>query len=167
MSFIFEGKVWKFGDNISTDLLKPQITRVKNMSNAEAAKYVMAANRPGWVDQVEAGDIIVGGTNFGCGSSRLAIGPIKELNISCIVAESIARIFFRNAINYGFPVLIAPGITNFCKEGHTLIVNIITGEIQNLTTKKIMWGESLPEESPPIQILKDGGILEKLKKELQ
>jgi len=167
MSFIYEGKVWKFGDSISTDLLKPQITRVKNMSNIEAAKYVMSANRPGWASQVEEGDIIVGGRNFGCGSSRLAIGPIKELKIGCIVAESMARIFFRNAINYGYPVLIAPGITDFCEEGDILKINIITGEIQNKTKNRKMWGEPLPEDSPPVQILKDGGIFEKLKKEIE
>lgn len=165
MSFTFKGRVWKFGDNISTDLLKPQITRVKNMTNSDAAKYVMSTNRPGWVDQVEVGDIIVGGKNFGCGSSRLAIGPIEELHISCIVADSIARIFFRNAINYGFPVLIAPGITNFCQEGDVLRINVITGVIENVTTKKEMRGEPLPEDSPPMKILKAGGILEKLNKE--
>ena len=167
MSFVFEGKIWKFGDSISTDLLKPQITRVRHMTNTEAAKYVMSANRPGWVDQVEHGDIIVGGKNFGCGSSRLAIGPIKELGISCIIAESMARIFFRNAINYGFPVLIAPGISHFCKEGDVLRINVVTGIIENITTKKDMKVEPLPEESPPMQILKAGGIFEQLRKELQ
>lgn len=165
MSFIFEGRIWKFGDSISTDLLKPQITRVKHMTNAEAAKHVMSANRPGWVDQVKPGDIIIGGKNFGCGSSRVAIGPIKELGISCIIAESMARIFFRNSINYGFPVMIAPGITDFCQEGDVLRINVITGVIENITTQKDMKVEPLPEDSPPMQILKVGGILAQLKKE--
>lgn len=165
MSFIFEGRIWKFGDSISTDLLKPQITRVRHMTNAEAAKYVMSANRPGWVDQVVPGDIIIGGTNFGCGSSRLAIGPIRELGISCIIAESMARIFFRNAINYGFPVQVAPGITDFCQERDILRINIVTGVIENITTQKTMKVEPLPEDSPPMQILKAGGILEQLKKD--
>jgi 3-isopropylmalate/(R)-2-methylmalate dehydratase small subunit len=165
LSFIFENRIWKFGDNISIDLLKPQITRVRNMTNTEAAKYVMYANRPTWIDEVESGDIIVGGKNFGCGSSRLAIGPIKELGISCIIAESMARIFFRNAINYGFPVLIAPGIQNLCQEGEVLRINIITGEIKNITLNTEMKVEPLPQGSPPMQILKAGGIIEFLKQE--
>jgi len=165
MSFVFEGRIWIFGDDINTDLLKPQITRVRNMTDAEAAKYVMFANRPGWVKKVKPGDIIVGGKNFGCGSSRFAIGPIKELGISCIIAESMSRIFFRNAINYGFPVLITPGITNFCQEGNILRINIISGVIQNITKQKEMNVEPLPEDSPPMQILKAGGILSQLKQE--
>jgi 3-isopropylmalate/(R)-2-methylmalate dehydratase small subunit len=166
VSLIIEGRIWKFGDNISTDLLKPQITRVNNMTNSEASKYVMYANRPRWTEKVKPGDIIVGGKNFGCGSSRLAIGPIKELGISCILAESIARIFFRNAINFGFPLLVTPGISDFCEEGDTLKINIATGTVQNISTQKEIFTIPLPENSPPMLILGAGGIIEYLKKEL-
>ena len=161
------GKAVIFGDNVNTDVIIPG-KYLTTLDPCERSKPAMEGLDPNFWEKAREGVIIVAGKNFGCGSSReQAPIALKFACVGCILAEAFARIFFRNAINYGFPVLIAPGITNFCEEGDILIVNIITGEIQNLTTKKIMWGESLPEKSPPIQILKDGGILEKLKKELQ
>jgi 3-isopropylmalate/(R)-2-methylmalate dehydratase small subunit len=162
---LVEGKVWKFGDNISTDWLKPQITRVKNMSSKEASKYVMNTNRLGWAEKVNKGDIIVAGTNFGCGSSRLASDPIKELGISCIIAESMSRIFFRNSIAVGLPVLVAPGITSLCVEGDTIRVDFSSGEILNIKTREKLKIMPLPEGSPPMMILKLGGIFSILEKE--
>lgn len=167
MSLIIKGRVWKFGDNISTDLMMPgfAVKTHPDMTDKEAAKYVMYSNRPGWAERVNPGDVIVGGRNYGCGSSRVAAGPLKALGISCVIAESIARIFFRNCINSGLPVMFDPGITDFCQEGDILQVDIISGEIKNITTGDTMKVEPLPEDSPPMQILKAGGIISLLEKE--
>ena len=167
MSLVVKGKVWKFGNNISTDLMMPGfavLTR-PNMKPEEMAKYVMYSNRPGWVEQVKPGDIIVGGKNFGCGSSRPAALALKVLGISCVIAESIGRIFFRNSINLGFPVMIASGITEFFGEDDLIEANFTTGEIKNITTGKTMKAKPLPKNSPPMKILEAGGINALLKKE--
>ena len=96
------------------------------------------------------------GKNFGCGSSRPAAAVLKALGLSIAVAESMGRIFFRNAISTGFPVLIAPGITKFCEEGDEVEVNTQTGQIKNRTTGKTMNAEPLP--TLLMDIINDGGI---------
>lgn len=162
-----KGRVWKFGDNISTDLLMPNIAESHHgYTYEQKAKYVMYANRPGWVNEVKKGDIIVGKNNFGCGSSRPAAGSVKALGISCILAESVSRIFFRNSISLGLPVFEVPGIYNFCNEGDVLEIKPDLGEVKNLTTCKTLLLNLMSEESPPMQILKAGGLEQVLKKEL-
>lgn len=156
--------MWKFGDSISTDLMQPGFTP-SGVSPEVAAQYCMRSNRPEFAQQVQPGDIIVGGQNYGCGSSRAATRNLLTLRIGGVLAESIARIFFRNSINLGFPVLTAPGITGFCEEDHRLHVDLTTGEIRNLTTGKVMNVAPLPDDSPPMQILKAGGILAILENE--
>lgn len=136
-----------------------------NISALEASKYVMYSNRPGWASLVNEGDIIIGGKNFGCGSSRVAAQPLMALGIRAVVAESIARLFFRNCISSGLPVMNARGISRFCNEGDVLQIYFNTGEIVNHSTQGNMNGEFLPENSPPMKILEAGGILEFLKKE--
>lgn len=165
---IFEGKVWKFGDNISTDLMMPgaQVESKVGMTDEEASQYCMYANRPGWSAQVKPGDIIVAGRNWGCGSSRPAARLIKALKVSVIVADSMSRLFFRNSINVGLPVLLCPGASAAFKEGDKASVNLETGEVKNLTTGKVLHGEALPADSPPMQIIKAGG-LKKYMKQLQ
>ena len=167
VSFVLRGRVWKFGDNISTDLMMPGfIYRQRpDLSYEEVAQYAMHSNRPAWAQQVKRGDIIVGGRNYGCGSSRLAAGPLKALGISCVMAESMARVFFRNSISMGLPVMVARGITSFCEEGDVLQVNIANGQIENLTTRKTMKVDPMPDDSPPMQILKSGGLVALLEKE--
>lgn len=164
---MIKGRVWKFGDNVSTDLIMPGFVLKTRpaLTFEEVTKYVMSSNRPGWAKQVRSGDVIVGGRNFGCGSSRVAAKPLITLGISCVLAESVARIFFRNSISSGFPVLNAPGISSFCQEGDILEIKIETGKIKNLSTQKMMNIEPLPEDSPPMHILKAGGIMRLLEKE--
>lgn len=164
MALIVKGQVWKFGDRISTDLMQPGFTP-SGASPEVAAQYCMRSNRPDFAEQVQPGDIIVGGQNFGCGSSRAAAQNLVTLRVGCVLAESIARIFFRNAINLGFPVLPVPTITEFCAEGDEVQVNFQTGEIRNLTTGKIMHTAPLSEDSPPMQILKAGGMMAILENE--
>lgn len=164
---IIEGRVWKFGDSINTDLMMPgtEVLSQPGISDKEAAKYCMAANRPGWATQVQKGDIIIAGRNWGCGSSRPAARLFKALGIGVIVAESMARIFFRNAINIGLPVLICPGCAEAFTEGERARVNLDTGEVMNLNNGRLLKGEALPADSPPGQILRAGGLKKLMEQE--
>lgn len=157
---IFQGKVWKFGNDISTDLMMPGDTVLTrpDISDEEAAKYCMHANRPDWAQNVKKSDIIIAGHNLGCGSSRPAAKQFKTLGISVIVADSISRIFFRNAVNLAMPVLICPGVSKSFEEGDMALVNLDTGEVTNLTKGIKIRGEALPADSPPAQILNAGGL---------
>ena len=157
------GKVWKFGDSISTDLLMPGFSTGEGL---ERAKFCMRATRPGWSDQVQPGDFVVGGKNFGCGSSRAAARNFILLGVQCVIAESMSRLFFRNSIALGLPVVVAPGIHAFCDEGDRLRVNLPGGRIENLISGKTLTFTPLPEDSPPMQILQVGGIVELLEREL-
>ncbi len=157
---VFEGRVWKFGDAINTDLMMPgsEVLAQPGISDKEAAKHCMSANRPGWAVQVQEGDIIIAGRNWGCGSSRPAARLFKALGISVIVADSMSRLFFRNAINIGLPVLICPGCSAAFAEGDRARIDISSGEVRNLTSGLVLQGEALPEDSPPAQILRAGGL---------
>ncbi|MGA2463789.1 MAG: 3-isopropylmalate dehydratase [Thermodesulfobacteriota bacterium] len=164
---IFKGKVWKFGDNINTDLMMPGSQFLQpGISEKEAARHCMSANRPGWAEQVEEGDIVIAGHNWGCGSSRPAARMFKALGIGIIVADSMSRLFFRNAVNIGFPVLICPGCSEAFNEGDQANVNMETGEVENLTTNIALQGEALPSDSPPAQIFRAGGLKKLFQKEL-
>lgn len=161
MQTTFTGRVWKFGDSISTDLMVPgsKVLANPNMSPEEAASYCMSANRPGWADnEVKPGDILVGGTNFGCGSSRNASGPLKILGLGVVLAESVSRIHLRNAVNTGLPTLVAPGITAFVEEGQRLEVDIVSGEVKNLDTGKTLQAQAWEKGSPPYEIMLAGGL---------
>jgi len=158
MPLIVRGRVWKFDDNISTDLMMPGFARTQGMSERELARYCMYSNRPGWSDQVKEGDIIVAGRNWGCGSSRPAPRMFKVLAVGGVIADSISRLFFRNAVNIGFPVLICPGVSASVEEGEEVEVNFETGEVRNLIRGTVLQGEAIPADSPPYQILKAGGL---------
>ena len=157
---IYTGKVWKFGNNISTDLMMPgaAVLAKPGIEDTEAAKFCMVANRPGWAKQVQPGDIIVAGSNFGCGSSRPAPRLLRALGISVVVANSVARLFFRNSIHLGFPILICPNVNETFEEGDTAEINVQTGTVKNLTNSLLLQGEALPKDSPPYQILEAGGL---------
>lgn len=157
---LFEARVWKFGDNINTDLMMPgnEVLTRPHLADKEAASYCMSATRPGWASQVHKGDIIVAGNNWGCGSSRPAARLFKALGIGIIVANSMSRLFFRNAINIGLPVFICGGVAGGFSEGDLARVNLESGEITNLTRGINLKGDPLPVDSPPAQILKAGGL---------
>ena len=166
---IFEGKIWKFGDNISTDLIMPgtEVLAKPDLPEDEAARnYCMRANRPGWAARVQRGDILVAGHNFGCGSSRPAARLIKALGISIILADSMSRLFFRNAVNIGLPVLICDGVSELFEEGETARIDLESGEVNNLTKGTRLQGEALPAGSPPAEILGAGGLKPFMQREL-
>jgi 3-isopropylmalate/(R)-2-methylmalate dehydratase small subunit len=167
MAMEFEGKVWKFGDAISTDLIQPADVTWGHVRGPERLKYCMRANRPGWAEQVGQGDIVVAGKNFGCGSSRPAARMLRELGVACVVAESVSRLFLRNSVNIGFPALICPGIVELVEEGDVLYVNVDTGEVRNTRTGQSLTAEGFPEGSPPYEILRAGGLQPLLRKMLE
>lgn len=156
----YSGRVWKFGDSISTDLMMPgSVVLARRLSEEEGAQYCFSANRPGWTDEVKPGDIIVAGRNFGCGSSRNGARMIQLNGIATILAESTSRIFLRNAINVALPTLWCKGVSETFEEGDTAQVNLITGEVKNLTSGATLQADPWPEDSPPMQILRAGGLM--------
>jgi 3-isopropylmalate dehydratase small subunit len=127
----FKGKAWVFGHNVDTDQIIPAKYLV-TMNNAELAKHVFEDARPQFAKMVRRGDVVVAGRNFGCGSSREhAPRALIGAGISCVVAESFARIFFRNAINIGLPVIEA---SISASDGDTIVADVKKGSLGNLTT---------------------------------
>lgn len=139
------GKVFKYGDNVDTDVIIP--ARYLNTSDPkELASHCMEDIDLSFAENVEAGDIIVANKNFGCGSSREhAPIAIKESGISCVIASTFARIFYRNAINIGLPILECDEAVKSIEAGDKLEVNFDTGVIKNLTKNEEYQGEAFPE----------------------
>ena len=154
MNMICEARVWKFPDNINTDLIIPSGSIF--LSAADQAKLVFKANRPGWVDEMRPGDIIIGGKNFGMGSSRPASRSLKILGVGCVIAESINGLFFRNCINYAFTAMECPGVTKLFTEGDIAQVNFHDGTIRNVTSGKTLNAKVLPVKL--LDLLQAGGI---------
>lgn len=150
----FEARVWKFPANINTDLILPGGSIY--LSPAEQAKLVFKANRPGWVDLVKPGDIIVAGRNFGMGSSRPASRSLKNLGLSCVLAESINGLFFRNCVNYAFPAMECPGVSDLFNEGDICAVDFASGDVRNRTSGKELRAKVLPAKL--LDLLGAGGI---------
>lgn len=154
------GKVWRFQENIDTDLIVPG--QYLDASLQEIAKHVLESIRPEFAREVSRGDIIIAGKNFGCGSSREnAASALKELGIGCVVAESFGRIFFRNSIAIGMPVLTCKDIIKHFFDGDSAMVQIDDVVIRNMSNNTTMTGDRLSDEM--IAILEKGGILEYLK----
>ncbi|MFN2340961.1 MAG: 3-isopropylmalate dehydratase small subunit [Halanaerobium sp.] len=159
-----KGKVFKYGDNVDTDVIIP--ARYLNSSDPEnLAAHCMEDIDENFAEEVEEGDIIVGGKNFGSGSSREhAPLAIKYAGVSCVVAESFARIFYRNSINIGLPILECPEAVKATEAGDELEVDIDQGQVKNLRSGETFQAAPFP---PFMQeIIKDGGLIEHVKKEL-
>jgi 3-isopropylmalate/(R)-2-methylmalate dehydratase small subunit len=158
------GKVWKYGANVDTDAIIP--ARYLSLSTPEElAKHCMEGIDPEFAKKVQPGDIIVAATNFGCGSSREhAPLAIKGAKVSCIIAKTFARIFYRNAINIGLPILECPAAVEGSETGHTLEVELETGKIHNLDTGQTFQAEPYPEFM--MGIIQAGGLIEYTRKEL-
>ena len=151
------GKVWKFGDDVNTDLIIPG-KYLELTDPREMARHAMEGADPTFAERFSPGDIIVGGRNFGCGSSREhAPLALKYAGAGAVIAESYARIFFRNAINIGLPALVCPGITEGADDGDTLEVDTAGGVIENRTTERTLRFTSLPGFM--VEILNEGGLV--------
>ena len=155
------GKVFKYGDNVDTDVIIP--ARYLNApSPEELAKHCMEDIDASFATTVKPGDIMVGGANFGCGSSREhAPISIRASGVSCVIASSFARIFYRNAINIGFPILECPEAAAAIQNGDTVSVDFATGKIVDETTGETFQAVALP---PFIEkIVEHNGLLPYLK----
>lgn len=161
---VSRGRVWKFGDNINTDLLMPTFTTAGKMDDSEVHKYCMVAVRPEFAQQSKPGDVVVAGSNFGCGSSRPAQRNLLRLGITCVICESMAPIFYRNAINLGLPVLIRPGVSDLLEDGDEVEVNPRTGELVNIANGEEIQLDPLPDVL--MDILEAGGLLGLLKRDV-
>ncbi len=162
---IIKGKVWKFKDNIDTDVIIP--ARYLNTSDPkELALHCMEDYDPEFIKKMERGDIIVVGNNFGCGSSREhAPIALKEAGVSCIIAKSFARIFFRNAINIGLPIFESSEIFNESNQGDILEVKTESGSIKNIVNGNIYKINPLPDFIQKVISL--GGLKEYVKEEVK
>ncbi|NLA59237.1 MAG: 3-isopropylmalate dehydratase small subunit [Firmicutes bacterium] len=150
-----QGKAWKFGDNISTDHIAPGRLFHLRSNLPELAKHVLEDADPEFASKVQPGDFVVAGNNFGLGSSREhAPTIIKMAGVSAVLAKSFARIFFRNAINVGLPVLICD--TDQIGAGDELEVDLSSGKIYNKTRDVVLQAPPLPDVM--IRLLADGGL---------
>jgi len=158
---ILEGKAFKFGDDISTDLIAPGRYFHLRSNLTELAKHVLADADPEFAKKIQAGDFVVGGKNFGLGSSREhAPTIIKIAGAGAVLAKSFARIFFRNSINIGLPVLICD--TDKIDEGDRLQIDLRNGAIKDITKNIELRFNPLPEVM--IKILSEGGLVEHITK---
>jgi 3-isopropylmalate/(R)-2-methylmalate dehydratase small subunit len=162
---IIKGTVWKYGDNVDTDAIIP--ARYLNMSlPEELAEHCLEDIDLSFVGSVQKGDIIVGGDNFGCGSSREhAPLALKGAGISCVIANSFARIFYRNAINIGLPILECAEAVAETEKGDELTVDLAAGTITNRRTGKTYRTPPLPEFV--MRIVAAGGLVPYTREQLQ
>lgn len=159
-----KGRVWKFGDNIDTDLNIPG-KYLELVDHREMAKHAMEGIDPDFPEKVRQGDIIVGGRNFGCGSSREhAPLALKYAGISAVVVESFARIFYRNAINIGLPAVECPGITGIVEEGDVITLDLEKGLVENVDKGSSLEFNPLPGFM--MRVLDEGGLVPYLKKHI-
>ncbi len=161
---MLKGKVHKYGANVDTDAIIP--ARYLNLSEpAELAKHCMEDIDPEFVNRVKPGDIMVATTNFGCGSSREhAPLAIKASGISCIIAKSFARIFFRNAINIGLPLLECDKAVDNIEAGDLVEVELSSGSIKNMSNGMVFTAKPYPDFMS--ELIAAGGLIEHTKKRL-
>jgi len=158
-----KGRVWTFGDDISTD----HIIAGRYLTSVDPkvlSEHVMENVDPSFVKRVRPGDIVVAAMNFGCGSSReQAPIALKAAGISCVAANTFARIFYRNAINIGFPVIECPGLHEMLKEGDVITVDLAAGHVTLPSGETVRF-----QPFPPniLEILTAGGLVPKLRAEL-
>lgn len=157
------GRTWKFGDNVDTDLIIP--ARFLNVfDGVELSKNCFVDHRPEFHEKVRPGDIVVGGRNFGCGSSREhAPLAIKESGVRVILSKSVARIFYRNSFNIGLPVLESEEAVDFIEDGDEISVNLSTGEIVNRSNDQQFLAKPIPAFMG--KIIQAGGLVAYIKQE--
>ncbi|KQC07384.1 MAG: 3-isopropylmalate dehydratase [Smithella sp. SDB] len=159
---IFKGKVWKFGDNIDTDAIIP--ARYLTTSDPQQlAAHCMEDADPDFITKMKTGDIILGGKNFGCGSSREhAPISIKAAGISCVIAKSFARIFYRNSFNMGLPIFESRELVDAIKEGEEITVDSVRGTITLTGADKTFEINSIPPFME--ELINDGGLMKHIAK---
>jgi 3-isopropylmalate dehydratase small subunit len=158
---IYKGRAWKFGANVDTDAIIP--ARYLNTTDPkEMASHLMEDVDPKFLEKIQPGDIIVAEDNFGCGSSREhAPLAIKHAGLSCVVAKSFARIFYRNAFNMGLPILESAEAVEGTRPGDELLVDSEKGAIQNITTGNTYQAQAIPPFMQ--QLIEAGGLMNYVK----
>lgn len=157
------GRVWKFGDDVNTDVIFPGKYTYTVTDPKEMASHAMEDANPRFASEVREGDIVVAGSNFGCGSSReQAASCLVYGGVGAVVAESFARLYFRNAVNLGLPIVVCPEAANAAQEGDEMTIRFAEGKIV-LGTKEFSF-KPLPEFM--MEILRDGGLIPHVKKSL-
>ncbi|MGA3400156.1 MAG: hypothetical protein ABSC95_13135 [Acetobacteraceae bacterium] len=149
------GRVWKFGDNINTDLMLPGPYLYQ--SAAAQAKAVFINNRPGWLEEMRQGDVIIGGFNYGMGSSRPAARSLRNCGVGFLLAETINGLFFRNSVNHGFRAFECPGVTRAFEEGDTAELSIEDWTATNRRTGQTLAVTPVPKML--LDMMLGGGIL--------
>lgn len=163
MEFTIRGRVWKYGDNINTDIISPG--QYMSLPIEKQAEHAMEAIEPEFSKKVQPGDILVAGHNFGSGSSReTAQMVLKHLQIGAVIANSFARIFFRNSINVGLPVVDIPDTSNI-QQGDELEIDLVEGLVINHTQRMDYKGTKLPPHL--VEMVKMGGLESYLAKKLK
>jgi 3-isopropylmalate/(R)-2-methylmalate dehydratase small subunit len=155
---IVEGRVWVFGDAVDTDNMYPGFAM--KLSTEEAAKHVFYDMRPGWADEVRPGDIVVAGRNFGIGSSRPVAVLFQHLGVAALVAEEFNSLFFRNAVNFGLPVVAMPGVTGLLEDGDRVRVDVRAATLVRLADGQELSGPPTP--GYVYDIVARGGLRPKL-----
>ena len=157
-----EGRIWKFGSDVDTDAIIP--ARYLNTSDGkELAKHVMEDEGPKFKNEVKKGDILIADKNFGCGSSREhAPLALKAAGISCVIARSFARIFYRNGFNQGLPLLESQEASEAIRDGDRVRVDLGTGEIFDVTRNKKFFAKPIPAFMQ--NLIRDGGLIPHLRK---
>jgi len=156
-----KGLVWKFGDNVNTDLMLPGPYLYR--SAEEQARAVFMNNRPGWVDAVQPGDAIVGGFNYGMGSSRPAARSLRLCGVGFLLAETINGLFFRNAVNYGLLACECPGVSTAFDEGDTAELDIDAWTVRNARSGAVLTVSPVPAQL--LAMMTGGGIYPVLERE--
>jgi 3-isopropylmalate/(R)-2-methylmalate dehydratase small subunit len=152
-----KGRAWTFGRHVNTDLIFPKMWFRPTYEPGEMASHLMVGLDPDFPKKVQRGDIIVGGVNFGCGSSREeAAASMKEAGIGAVVAPSFGRLFTRNCINVGLPVVVSPGIDAQISQGDDIEIDLAAGLIRNLRSGHVARLPPMAQES--LKLIADGGI---------
>lgn len=152
------GRVWVFGDGLTTDDMYPP--DAMKLDIPEAAKQVFHAVRPGWTAEVRPGDIVVAGRNFGLGSSRPVAALFRQLGVAALIAEEFNSLFFRNAVNAGLPAMTVPEATSVFHDGDTASIDLAAGSWSNQTTNTVGTVPVLPDLV--LEIIACGGVLPRL-----
>jgi 3-isopropylmalate/(R)-2-methylmalate dehydratase small subunit len=158
MDDVLEGRAWVFGDSVDTDTMYPGYAMKLGLE--EAARHVFYDLRPGWTDEVGAGDIVIAGRNFGIGSSRPVAQLFKTLGVAALVADEFNSLFLRNSINFGLPAVTIPGVTKAIVDQDHVRLNVRTATIERTTDGTLVSGTPLPDFV--LDIVAQGGLLPKL-----
>ncbi|MGH7903532.1 MAG: 3-isopropylmalate dehydratase small subunit [Candidatus Dormibacteraceae bacterium] len=165
---VFRGQAWKFGANIDTDQIIPAKHAIHSLDEVELGRHALEGvpGREDWASQVTRGDIVVAGSNFGCGSSReIAPVAIRGAGISAVVADSFARIFFRNSINMAFPILQSPEAARSVEEGDELEIDLEEGIVRDYTRGDQFRCEAFPRFMN--ELMRMGGLAPWVRKRLE